>query len=253
MPNDRGRSTKNNAGAVFNRPPTRDADTNFCAAQPKLAAELAKKVNSRIVKQLEDVPFDVEACTHADNLECGLAIEFEHIMGFFMEMSKAGCDLDEKYITEETLLHMAHWAHELVDLNLSLKEPCRPDTTSTCAGTHAEKCHCIPSKVVVLLSFKAKTTMCDNSFFRAFYRAFHRLVTAGNNKERHECAMNEVKALCTAAPGLSHSLLINDNVDAYSASSCNEDQDSNMVDAQTHCVEHSCDHPMGSIETSSMC
>ena len=100
-----------------------------------------------------------------------------------MEMYKTGYNLEEDLLKEETLLHMAHWAHELVHLNFSLKEPYKPDTTSYYAGRYEEKYHYIPSKVVVLLMFKAKTTLHDNSFFRAFYRAFYRLVTAGDNKD----------------------------------------------------------------------
>ena len=165
MSNDKERSKKNNIDAVLRRLGTMDTDNHFYGAQPKITAKLAKRVNSRIVDQLKDNPFDVKAHTYADNLDCGLAIEFEHIMGFFMQMYKTGYNLEEDHLKEETLLHMAHWAHELVHLNFSLKEPYRPDTTSCYEGTYEENCQCIPSKVVVLLMFKAKTTLHDNSFF----------------------------------------------------------------------------------------
>ena len=181
-----------------------------------------------MTKQLHTISFESEAYTCAGNLECGLAIEFEHIVGFYMQMHLKGHTLDPDSIDQETLLHMSHWAHEIMQLNFSLKEPYHPDKDASCVDSHKMKCHHIPSAVLVFLMHKTKTTLEDNSFHRAFCRAFYHLVMAGNNKERNEYAMNGIKKPRKVAPGISHALLTTDNMEDCNASSCDESHGNNM-------------------------
>ena len=134
--------------------------------------------------------------------------------------------MNAKDLDAETLLHMTHWAHELVHLNFSLLHPCVAD------GSYVGPCEMdyphIPSVALVLLMYQAKTTTGDNSFCRAFCRAFCHLVMAGNNKERNECAMNGIKELRKVAPGISHALVTTDNMEDYDASSCDESHGNDM-------------------------
>jgi hypothetical protein len=230
MSTDKDKPAKSKTDALFSRPPIVHQDRLFYAAQPKLPAGIAEKINSRMTGQLHTVSFEQEAYTYASNLERGLAIEFEHIMGFFVQIYNKGYILDPECLDQETLLHMSHWAHEMVQLNFSLKEPYHPDKDASYVDSYDMKYHHIPNVVLVLLMYKAKTTLEDNSFYRAFYRAFYHLVMAGNNKERNEYVLNGIKELRKVAPGISHALVTTDNMEDYDPSSCDESHGNDMKD-----------------------
>ena len=126
----------------------------------------------------------------------------------------------------ETLLHMAHWAHELVSLNFDgLSDPHKAEGSHV--SSHDKNFHHVPSIVVVLLMCKAKTTSDDNSFYRAFCRAFYHFILVGDNEKRNAHVLDEIKRLRKDLPGISHMLLSSKDKKVYVPSS-DEDSYSGM-------------------------
>ena len=178
--------------------------------------------------KLSDSTFNDDAFTYAKNLKHGLHIGFEHIMAFFMEMFVRGYKMKPDELDTETLLHMAHWAHELVSLNFDgLSDPYKAE--GSYVSSYDKNFHHIPSIVVVLLMYKAKTTSDDNSFCRAFYRAFYHFISVGDNEKRNACVLDEIKRPRKDLPGISHMLLSSKDKKAC-APSFDEDLHSGMSD-----------------------
>ena len=124
---------------------------------------------------------------YVTNLEDGLLLHYENIVGFFCRAAEHGYDIQINNISPLGMHHITSVANKIIQFNNTSLEPCWEDK---------DDIELLPTSLVTTIAIKSRCNATDTSFFTGFYEAFKLMMTNKlTNKERRQWAKKSLTNL----------------------------------------------------------
>ena len=131
--------------------------------------------------------FSNNGTRYVTNLEDGLLLHYENIVGFFCRAAEHGYDIQINSISPLGMYHITSIANKIIQFNNTSLEPYWEDK---------DDIELLPTSLVTTIAIKSRYNATDTSFFTGFYEAFKLMMTNKlTNEERRQWAKKSLTNL----------------------------------------------------------
>lgn len=124
---------------------------------------------------------------YVTNLENGVLLEYENIVGFFCRAAEQGYDIQINNLSPLGMYHISNIANKILQFNNTSPEPYWDNDNDI---------ELLPTSIVTAIAIKSRYNATDTSFFTGFYEAFKLMMTNKlTNEERRQWAKKSLTNL----------------------------------------------------------